>query len=279
MTDLTSPLDRRQMLALAALGGAASAWPAAAQTPTDPAARHMRDMMTIPADAPKIAMLVHPKMVALDLIGPLTVFNILRCDVMLVWKDKLPVSTDVRLPIAATHIFDEVPARVDVLFVPGGRMGTVACMNDPAVMAFLADRGSRAKWVTSVCTGSLALAAAGLLRGYDATSHWQVAEHLSRMGARRVDKRVVIDRNRMTGGGVTAGIDFGLTLAAHLKGEEAARRVQLIMEYAPEPPFRNGTPEEAGPERVAAMTGLMPWMDAQVDAAVAAAAKRLAGRR
>jgi cyclohexyl-isocyanide hydratase len=99
------------------------------------------------------------------------------------------------------------------------------------------------------------------------------------MGARRVDKRVVIDRNRMTGGGVTAGIDFGLTLAAHLKGEEAAQRVQLIMEYAPEPPFRNGTPDEAGPERVAAMTGLMPWMDAQVDAAVAAAARRLAGRR
>ena len=235
----------------------------------------MRDMMAIPADAPKIAMLVYPKMVALDLIGPLTVFNILRCNVMLVWKDKVPVSTDVRLPIAATHTFDEVPANVDVLFVPGGRMGTVDCMNDPAVMAFLADRGSRAKWVTSVCTGSLALAAAGLLKGYDATSHWQVAGLLPRMGARHVDKRVVIDGNRMTGGGVTAGIDFGLTLAAHLKGEEAARRVQLIIEYAPEPPFRNGTPQEAGPKRVTEMTGRTPWMDAQVDAAVSAAAKRL----
>ena len=235
----------------------------------------MRDMMAIPADAPKIAMLVYPKMVALDLIGPLTVFNILRCNVMLVWKDKAPVATDVRLPIAATHTFDEVPADVDVLFVPGGRMGTVDCMNDLAVMAFLADRGSRAKWVTSVCTGSLALAAAGLLKGYNATSHWQVADLLPRMGARHVDKRVVIDRNRMTGGGVTAGIDFGLTLAAHLKDEEAARRVQLIIEYAPEPPFRNGTPQEAGPKRVAEMTGRMPWMDAQVDAAVSAAAKRL----
>jgi transcriptional regulator GlxA family with amidase domain len=142
-------------------------------------------------------------------------------------------------------------------------------------MAFLADRGSRAKWVTSVCTGSLALAAAGLLRGYDATSHWQVADLLPRMGARHVDKRVVIDRNRMTGGGVTAGIDFGLTLAARLKDEEAARRVQLLMEYAPEPPFRNGTPKEAGPKRVAELTGRTPWMDAQVDTAVAAAAKRL----
>jgi len=232
-------------------------------------------MMAIPPDAPTIAMLVYPKMVALDLIGPLTVFNVLRCNVMLVWKDKVPVATDVRLPIAATHSFDEVPAKVDVLFVPGGRMGTVDCMNDPAVMAFLADRGSRATWVTSVCTGSLALAAAGLLKGYDATSHWQVADLLPRMGARHVNKRVVIDRNRMTGGGVTAGIDFGLTLAARLKDEEAARRVQLVIEYAPEPPFRNGTPAEAGPERVAAMSGRTPWMDAQVDAAVAAAAKRL----
>lgn len=275
MTDLTAPFDRRQMLALAALGGAAAAWPASAQTRTDPAAQHMRDMMAIPPGAPRIAMLVYPRMVALDLIGPLTVFTILRCNVQLVWKDKAPVATDVRLPVSPTHSFDEVPADVDVLFVPGGRMGTVDCMNDPAVLAFLADRGSRAKWVTSVCTGSLALAAAGLLRGYDATSHWQVAGLLPRMGARHVNKRVVIDRNRMTGGGVTAGIDFGLTLAAHLKGEEAARRVQLIIEYAPEPPFRNGTPQEAGPERVAEMTGRMPWMDAQVEAAVAAAAKRL----
>ncbi len=275
MTDLTAPFDRRQMLALAAIGGAAAALPACAQTPASPGAQTMRGMMAIPDDAPKIVMLVHPKMVALDLIGPLTVFNILRCNVMLVWKDKTPVATDVRLPIAATHIFGEVPASIDVLFVPGGRMGTVDCMNDPSVMAFLADRGSRAKWVTSVCTGSLALAAAGLLKGYDATSHWQVASHLPRMGARHVNKRVVIDRNRMTGGGVTAGIDFGLTLAAHLKDEEAARRVQLIMEYAPEPPFRNGTPQEAGLKRVADMTGRTPWMDGKVDAAVTAAAKRL----
>ncbi len=144
-----------------------------------------------------------------------------------------------------------------------------------AVMMSLADCGSRAKWVTSVCTGSLALAAAGLLNGCDATSHWQVADPLPRMGSRHVDQRVVIDRNRMTGGGVTAGIDFGLTLAAHLKGEEAARRLQLLMEYAHEPPFHNGTPKEAGPTRVADLTGRTPWMNGQVDAAVTAAAKRL----
>lgn len=122
---------------------------------------------------------------------------------------------------------------------------------------------------------ALEMAAAGLLEGYDATSHWQVADLLPRMGARHVDKRVVIDRNRMTGGGVTAGIDFGLTLAGRLKGEDDARRVQLLMEYAPEPPFRNGTPNEAGPKRVAELTGRTPWMNEQVEAAVAAAAKQL----
>lgn len=227
--------DRRQLLALAAIAGTSASLPALAQ----PRAGAM-DHMAIPVDAPQIAMLIHPKMVALDLIGPMTVFNVLRCRVNLVWKDMLPVSTDLGIPLVATQTFAEVPADLDVLFVPGGIMGTIACMNDPQVLAFLADRGARAKWVTSVCTGSLALAAAGLLKGYEATSHWTVADLLPLMGADHVDQRVVIDRNRMTGGGVTAGIDFGLTLAAKLKDEEAARRVQLILEYAPAPPFENG---------------------------------------
>lgn len=269
---MTDTIDRRALLALGTLMGAGAAMPVLAQETRE---QHMRSMMAIPPDAPKIAMLVYPKMVALDLIGPMTVFNILRCNVQLVWKDKAPVSTDVGIPFAATRTFDETPRDLDVLFVPGGIMGTTDCMNDPAVCAFLADRGARAKWVTSVCTGSLVLAAAGLLKGYDATSHWTVSDLLPLMGARHVDKRVVRDRNRMTGGGVTAGIDFGLTLAAILKGEEAARRVQLILEYAPEPPFRNGTPAEAGPARVAAMRGGRSWMDRQARLAAEAAGKRL----
>lgn len=272
---MTAPIDRRALLALGALAGGAAAVPALGRTADPTGTQHQRDMMAIPPYAPHIAMLVHPNMVALDLIGPLTIFNILRAHVQLVWKDKAPVSTDIGLPIAATHRFDEVPGAPDVLFVPGGRMGTIACMNDTEVMAFLADRGSRAKWVTSVCTGSLALAAAGLLEGYDATSHWQVADLLPLMGARHVDARVVVDRNRMTGGGVTAGIDFGLALAARLKDEETARRIQLILEYAPQPPFRNGTPAEAGPERVAELRKRMTWMDAQARAAAEAAGKRL----
>lgn len=265
-------LDRRQMLALAALAGAAGAIGPDRAEAHDAKGR----MPPIPEDAPMIAMLVHPKMIALDLINPMTVFNILRSNIMLVGKTLEPVATDVRIPIEATHKFNQVPDEVDVLFVPGGIMGTIAAMDDAETVGFLADCGSRAKWVTSVCTGSLLLGAAGLLQGYRAASHWTVSDLLPKLGATKVDDRVVIDRNRMTGGGATAGLDFGLTLAAQLADEEAARRIQLILEYSPAPPFENGTPSEAGPERVAKMRARRPWMDAQALKAVEAAAERLA---
>ncbi|MBR0642720.1 DJ-1/PfpI family protein [Plastoroseomonas hellenica] len=276
---MNNELSRRTLIALASLVGAGAGLPAFAQDRERSGAAGMRDLTAPAPGAPTIAMLVHPDMIALDLIGPMSVFKILRCNVQLAWKQRVPVSTDIGLPIAATHTLEEVPPTVDVLFVPGGLMGTIACMDDPEVMDFLADRGSRATWVTSVCTGSLALAAAGLLTDYDATSHWAVAELLPLMGARHIDRRVVVDRNRMTGGGATAGIDFGLTLAAKLMDEEAARRVQLILEYAPEPPFRNGTPAEAGPERVAQLRARRPGMDRRARLAVGAAAARLAQAR
>lgn len=270
---MTTAIDRRALLAMGTLFAAGAAAPASAEGKTE--ADHARSMAGAPRDAPKVAMLVHPKMVALDLIGPMTVFKVLRFDVQLVWKAKTPVSTDVGMPLTATQTFEECPKDLDVIFVPGGILGTVACMNDPDVCAFLADRGSRAKWVTSVCTGGLLLGAAGLLKGYDATAYWAVADLLPLMGARHLDRRVVRDRNRMTGGGVTAGIDFALALAAEMKGEEAARRAQLIIEYAPEPPFANGTPQQAGPERAAAMRNSRKWMDEQARLAAEAAGKRL----
>ena len=269
---MSDMIDRRALLALSALAGAGAAMPVYGQETRE---QHMRSMMEIAPDAPKVAMLIYPKMVALDLIGPMTVFNIMRWNIQLVWKDKAPVSTDVGIPFAATKTFVETPRDLDVLFVPGGIMGTTDCMNDPEVCAFLADRGAHAKWVTSVCTGALALGAAGLLKSYDATAHWAVADLLPLMGARHVNKRVVRDRNRMTGGGVTAGIDFGLTLAAQIGGEEAARRVQLMIEYSPEPPYRSGTPAEAGPERVASLRQGRTWMDQQARLAAEAAGKRL----
>jgi putative intracellular protease/amidase len=270
---MAAEIDRRSMLALGLSLSAGFIGPALADEKAK--SEHMKTMMEIPAGAPTVAMLIYPKMVAQDLIGPLTIFRIMRLNVHLVWKDQSPVSTDVGIPFQATTTFETCPRDIDVLFVPGGILGTVDCMNDPDVCGFLADRGSRAKWVTSVCTGGLVLAAAGLLKGYDATAHWAVADLLPLMGARHVNQRVVRDRNRITGGGVTAGIDFGLALAAQMQGEEAARKIQLIIEYAPAPPFSNGNPEQAGPERVAEARMSRKWMDEQARIAAQAAAKRL----
>lgn len=270
---MMNSIDRRSFLTIASFLAAGAALSASAEEKVG--SEHIRSMSAIPPNAPKIGMLTYPKMVALDLIGPMTIFKVMRCDIQLVWKDKGVVSTDVGIPVAPTHTFEECESDFDVLFVPGGILGTIDCMNDPEVCSFLSDRGSRAKWVTSVCTGGLVLGASGLLKGYDATAYWAIADLLPLMGARHVDKRVVRDRNRMTGGGVTAGLDFGLTLAAELCGEEAARRAQLILEYSPEPPFANGTPQEAGLERVAEMRERRSWMDDHARFAAEAAAKRL----
>lgn len=196
-------------------------------------------------DRLKIAMLVHPRMVMQDLVGPLTVFNLMRCEIHLVWKNRDAVMTEVGLPIVPTTAFGDCPVDLDVLFAPGGLEGTIAAMEDPDVLRFFADRGRTARYVTSDCTGSLLLGAAGLLRGYKATSHWSVRDHLALLGATPVHERVVRDRNRITGGGVTAGIDFGLTLAALLRGQQEAEGIQLLIEYAPAPPFNAGTPETA----------------------------------
>ncbi|WP_202049602.1 DJ-1/PfpI family protein [Sphingomonas sp. So64.6b] len=191
-------------------------------------------------------MLVHPMMVMQDLIGPLTVFNLMRCEIHLVWKNREPVMTEVGLLVAPTTTFAECPDRLDVLFAPGGLDGSVAIMDDPEVLNFFKEQGKTARYITSDCTGSLILGAAGLLRGYKATSHWSVRdEPLALMGAIPTHQRVVVDRNRITGGGVTAGIDFGLTLAALLRGKESAQTIQLVIEYAPAPPFNAGTPETA----------------------------------
>ncbi|MBP1851916.1 DJ-1/PfpI family protein [Rhizobium halophytocola] len=272
---MTQTLDRRTLLTLAAMSTAGLASLPAQDAKAETMQDHMTSMGMVPKDAPRVAMLVYPNMVAMDLIGPMTVFKIMRFNIELVGKDKSPASTDVGIPMAATHTFDECPGGMDVLFVPGGTIGTIACMQDRAVMDFMADRGNSAKWVTSVCTGSLVLAAAGLLKGYDATAHWAVADLLPLMGARHVEGRVVRDRNRMTGGGVTAGIDFALTLAAEMKGEEAAKRAALTIEYAPQPPFQSGMPQEAGEAMVASMRSARHTMDDGARQAAIAAGKRL----
>jgi putative intracellular protease/amidase len=201
------------------------------------------------ADTPiSVAVLAYPGCTLLDLVGPHTVLAALPgAEVHIYGRRAGAITTDSGAVIFADRALDEVPAAPTVLMVPGGAEGTLAQLDDPMTLCWLADVGSRARWVTSVCSGALLLGAAGLLRGYRATSHWAVREALALFGAEPVAERVVADRNRLTGGGVTAGIDFGLTLAAVLSGEDVARSIQLQMEYAPAPPFDAGSPELAGP--------------------------------
>lgn len=196
-----------------------------------------------------IAMLVYPEFTALDLVGPLEVFSGLDdYEVKFVWKNTDWVKCDSGLTVKPNIAFDDCPENIAILFVPGGTWGTVQLMQDEEVLAFLRQYGSSAEFVTSVCTGSLLLGAAGLLQGYKATTHWCALDILKELGVDVLPERVVIDRNRITGGGVTAGIDFGLTLVAKLKGDEVAKKIQLILEYDPAPPFKSGTPNSADPE-------------------------------
>jgi cyclohexyl-isocyanide hydratase len=224
---------------------------------------------------PVIGMLVYPGMILLDLTGPLTVFNILQADIRLVAASMAPVMTDVGIAVSPTHSFEAATASFDVLFIPGGLKGTVDGMNDSRTVDFVAARGEAARFVTSVCTGSLLLGAAGLLKGYKATSHWYVRDLLPLMGAATVAERVVEDRNRITAGGVTAGIDFGLTLAARLTDEATAKRIQLLIEYDPQPPFAAGSPERAGPEATKAVLTQRGPLIRQAEQAARAAGGRL----
>jgi len=199
-----------------------------------------------PAKPEQIAMLIYPGMTALDLIGPQQAFGYtMGAKVHLVWKSLAPVTTDTGVTITPTATLRDTNAPVDIIFVPGGGKGTIALMSDAEVLDFLAQQGETARWVTSVCSGSLVLGAAGLLRGYRATSHWAVREVLPSLGAQLAPGRIVEDRNRITAGGVTAGIDFGLYLAGRLRGEDYGRALELMLEYDPHPPFHSGTPAEA----------------------------------
>jgi cyclohexyl-isocyanide hydratase len=194
----------------------------------------------------KIAMLAYPGMFLQDLVGPLTMFEaLMNRDIHLVWKDKQPVQAGSLVAITPTTTLKECPDNLDVLFVPGGLPGTQQMMEDDEVLSFLAEKGKTAKYITSVCTGALILGAAGLLKGYKATSYWNTTETLKVFGAIPTEGRVVIDRNRMTGGGVTAGLDFGLAIVAKLRNQTYAEAVQLYVEYNPQPPFNSGSPATA----------------------------------
>lgn len=191
-----------------------------------------------------LGLLLYPDLTQLDLTGPLEVLARLPgATVHTVWKQPGPVRADSGLSLVASTGFADCPP-LDLVFVPGG-FGQIALMDDDETLGFVRHHGERARWVTSVCTGSLVLGAAGLLRGYRAATHWMFMDLLPAYGAVPVAERVVIDRNRITAGGVTAGIDFGLRVVAEVAGDATAQAVQLALEYDPQPPFACGHPRVA----------------------------------
>lgn len=194
----------------------------------------------------EIAMLVYPGMTVMDLVGPHCMFgSLMGVKIHIVAKTLDPVTSDAGLIVVPTATFETCPKDLTVLFAPGGTDGTLAAASDAQTLAFFADRGARAKYITSVCSGSLILGAAGLLKGYKATSHWSCREALAGFGALPTEERVVRDRNRITGAGVTAGLDFGLTMVAELRGKIYAECTQLMSEYDPHPPFNAGSMKTA----------------------------------
>lgn len=201
----------------------------------------------------KIACFLYDRFTSADLINPITVWQFVPgVTFEFIAAKKGPIATDTGLSYVATHAYDDASPDPNVVFVPGGAKPTFDALSDPALLDAIARLGHNAKWVTSVCTGSLVLGAAGLLQGYRSACHWYPREMLRKFGAIPSDDRVVFDRNRATGGGVTAGMDFALALAGKWGGESAGKLIELMIEYAPEPPYRTGRPELADAETLAA---------------------------
>src|ERR1700674_3638616 len=198
----------------------------------------------------QIGLVIFPRVTQLDLTGPVQVFSsVPGAKVHLIWKRVEPVASDSVLTLTPTISFEDCP-QLDVICVPRGT-GTDDMINDEEMLAFLRRQAAGAKYVTSVCTGSLVLGAAGLLKGYRAATHWSAMEFLALYGATPAKTRVCVDRNRVTGGGVTAGIDFALTLVSILINQPTAQAIQLGLEYNPAPPFNSGSPDTAPVEILA----------------------------
>ncbi len=226
----------------------------------------------------RIGLLLFPAVTQLDLMGPAEVFGRLPgAEIFLIWKTLDPVRSDRGLQILPNTTFENCPA-LDVICVPGGP-GQVDLMDDCETLQFLQRAALTCRLVTSVCTGSLVLAAAGLLTGYRATCHWSSIDQLSLLGAEPIDERVVRDRDRITGAGVTSGIDFALTVVGDLAGDAVAQEIQLQMEYDPAPPYQTGSPRSAPEALVTATRQKLAPFIARRRAATERAAGRLAVSR
>ena len=198
----------------------------------------------------RFGFLVFPGMQQVDMTGPYEVFaSTADAEVVLIWKDRAPVMTATKLPITPTATFEDCPP-LDVICIPGGS-GVNALMEDGEVLDFVRAKAIHARYLTSVCSGALVLGAAGLIKGRRAATHWYAHDFLAVFGAIPVDARIVEEGKVITAGGVTSGIDFGLTVVARLLGQAEAETVQLQLEYAPAPPFNSGTPAQASPDVLA----------------------------
>jgi cyclohexyl-isocyanide hydratase len=222
----------------------------------------------------QIGFLIFPDMMPLDMVGPYEVFTKMPdTRLHLVWKSLAPLTVAGGMQMLPSTTFSECPA-LDLICIPGGS-GMNPLLNDSETLEFIRRQARSARYVTSVCTGALVLGAAGLLKGKRAATHWMSRDMLSQFGATPVADRVVIDGNIITGGGVTAGVDFGITVAAELFGPEVAKTIQLAIEYDPAPPFDAGSPERAGEAIVAAARANAAKRQADRQIAVQRAAARL----
>lgn len=265
--------------ALLALQNVGQASPTAGNRAEPPAMSEEEHAALMKPGREKIAIVLYPQFTALDVIGPHHTFiNMAGAKVLLVAKSMEAVPSDTGFSITPNATFDQIVDRQTLVMVPGGTTGTLEAMKDDATMSFLRRQGAEAEWIGSVCTGSLVLAAAGLLRGYRATSHWLTRDALKAGGADPVAKRYVEDRNRVTGAGVTAGIDFALNLVQKWRGTTYAKGVQMFMEYDPQPPFNSGSPTspDAEPAMVGMLTAMHESFGPMCEAAIKAA---LAGNR
>ncbi|MBK8040644.1 MAG: DJ-1/PfpI family protein [Verrucomicrobiaceae bacterium] len=249
MNDITPATRRAFLKALTAASSLIGLREASAQSDAEKA--HARAMELLKPGREKIAILIYPSFTALDAIGPQHMLaGMTGASVKFIAATAEPVKTDSGYLITPQLTFDQCPEHLDLLLIPGGTLGTIQAMEDNKVLDFVTQAANRSKRIGSVCTGSLILGAAGLLKGKRATSHWQTLDLLKIAGATPVAQRIVRDQNIITAAGVTAGIDLALDLVREYRGDFYAQGIQLLAEYDPQPHFPKSGNAATAPKEV-----------------------------
>ena len=258
MSELTSSSRRRFLQALLAVGAAGSCIGNSGRLLAGSTTVVRKDEASsvhsqLKMGNEEILILIYPGFTAIDAIGPEYILSgMMGASVRLVAKTAKPLKSESGIEFVPHLTFADCSRKPTLFIVPGGVAGTIAAIEDPATLRFIREVGGASKIAGSVCTGSLLLGSAGLLQGYAATSHWQTLDLLRMVGAEPKNERVVFDRNRVTGAGVTAGLDFALELVKYFRGDFYAKGMQLLAQYDPQPPFPGGgNPMTADPSVVA----------------------------